>query len=673
MALELKPSQSLYFHLFRAYPVKRLVWRSILLILWLIFIGSPCRAQAVMGKIQPIPQTYGDITYGELSYRFLDSSGGFNHYQVILKIGESCRDGMVYSPSALYLIEGHLVINTVPLIFDSVGARFYDNDPCIITGNAPCFQERTYHADIAQRTFPGFFQVSTWMCCQVDSNLFYNPYPTQINGIVYQTMIPGDQTDNSPVFNHDSLFDVHKGQSFRIGYGATDADGDSLSYGFCAPDNYTVFILGIPGGADTILADTAFPYPPVRFASPYSASQPLGPLVSIDPGTGLISGSVNKAGSYLVTVCATEYRNGLPLALHSKEFEVDVYDSAQLVPVRASIPPYNQCDSFRVRFTDSSSVKLSYAWNLGDGTMSSQYAPTHTYADTGVYPIRLIVNPGLYCADTAYSTALIYPGLTTRFTSTDTCINQQVQFTGTASSPYGILDYYHWNFGDNHNPADTMNTARAAYRYTIGDTAYLVSFTAGTDRGCRSTRSREITVYNNPLIDLVKDTVITLGQPFKPDPLAYSTFLSPVSGYSYQWFPAGGLDNPLIRDPVISGNLDNTYYLATQNEHGCLTMDTLRIKYVRGPEIYVPNAFTPNGDGRNDIFRPIPVGIITLIFFRVFDRWGNQVYQTREYMQGWDGTINGSPAPVGSYVWEVQGKDENGRIFFKSGTVILIR
>ena len=92
-----------------------------------------------------------------------------------------------------------------------------------------------------------------------------------------------------------------------------------------------------------------------------------------------------------------------------------------------------------------------------------------------------------------------------------------------------------------------------------------------------------------------------------------------------------------------------------------------------GPDIFVPSAFTPNGDGRNDVLKPIPVGIKTFDYFKVFNRWGQLVYVTGEVGKGWDGNVNGTRQQSGTYVYVTQGIDYTGKIIFRKGTVVLIR
>ena len=86
----------------------------------------------------------------------------------------------------------------------------------------------------------------------------------------------------------------------------------------------------------------------------------------------------------------------------------------------------------------------------------------------------------------------------------------------------------------------------------------------------------------------------------------------------------------------------------------------------------MPNAFTPDGNGKNDLFRIPPNTTMTLSDFSVYDRWGNRVFKTRDMGKGWDGTVNGMPVPAGTYVYIIMGRDLNGEILAK-GSFLLIR
>ena len=144
-------------------------------------------------------------------------------------------------------------------------------------------------------------------------------------------------------------------------------------------------------------------------------------------------------------------------------------------------------------------------------------------------------------------------------------------------------------------------------------------------------------------------------------------------GASFLWSPAGPLNNPFIANP-LAVLLNDTYFsVLVTDSLGCAESDYVFVKVYEGPTYYLPNAFTPDGNGLNDIFMPIPVGIKSTDYFRVFNRYGVLMFETRQWMKGWDGTIKGKPAASGTYVWMVKGIDKNGNLVEMKGTVILLR
>jgi gliding motility-associated-like protein len=141
--------------------------------------------------------------------------------------------------------------------------------------------------------------------------------------------------------------------------------------------------------------------------------------------------------------------------------------------------------------------------------------------------------------------------------------------------------------------------------------------------------------------------------------------------------PATGLNDPDIANPIalLSSAVDSVRYLVKATDtKGCYGTDDIVVYvYKTAPEIFVPSAFTPNGDGKNDVIRPVTVGITQLEYFRIYNRWGQLLYSTGEVGQGWDGTLNGTRQPSGTYVYMARGTDYRGNAVSRKGTVVLIR
>jgi gliding motility-associated-like protein len=194
--------------------------------------------------------------------------------------------------------------------------------------------------------------------------------------------------------------------------------------------------------------------------------------------------------------------------------------------------------------------------------------------------------------------------------------------------------------------------------------AYTVKLYALGDNGCYSdTISRLINIYATNAF-AGNDTVVTDNHPL---PLQGS------GGLLYTWSPADGLSNPSIANPIALIKKSTAYVLTAYTPMGCASTDTINIKVFKGPAIYIPNVFSPNGDRRNDRFRMTAVGMTDIYFFRIYNRYGQLVYHSTNPKEGWDGTIKGQPQPTGTYVWVVRGKDFTGRIHDQKGAFMLIR
>jgi PKD repeat protein len=173
-----------------------------------------------------------------------------------------------------------------------------------------------------------------------------------------------------------------------------------------------------------------------------------------------------------------------------------------------------------------------------------------------------------------------------------------------------------------------------------------------------------ITVRPKILAFAGNDTSIVAGQPLQLQGSGAPAFL---------WTPSFALNRSDIPDPVAILNQNQTYVMKTFTEEGCFAYDTINIKvFTTQPDIFVPNAFTPAGPA-NNIFRPIPVGISKLEYFRIYNRSGMLVFSTSQMGKGWDGNLNGIPQDTGGYVWMVQGMDYTGKLVTKSGTMVLVR
>jgi gliding motility-associated-like protein len=196
-------------------------------------------------------------------------------------------------------------------------------------------------------------------------------------------------------------------------------------------------------------------------------------------------------------------------------------------------------------------------------------------------------------------------------------------------------------------------------------TRYIVA--VFDNKGCPKPGIDSVTVRVVPPIPAFagNDTSIVVGQPLQ---------LTASGGAAYRWTPTAGLNNPNISNPIATLSADFSYIVRVSSPEGCFANDSINIKvFNTNPDIFVPTAFTPNNDKKNDSLTPIPVGITRLEYFRVYNRYGELVFSTSEIGKGWDGRIKGRDQNTSTYGWYVQGTDYTGKTVFKKGTTTLIR
>ena len=201
--------------------------------------------------------------------------------------------------------------------------------------------------------------------------------------------------------------------------------------------------------------------------------------------------------------------------------------------------------------------------------------------------------------------------------------------------------------------------------FPLSTTVYRVS--VFDNKGCPKPSVDSVRIRVIPQVPAFagNDTAIVLGQPLQ---------LNASGGSGYRWSPPAGLSNPNINNPIATLSNDFRYTVRVNTPEGCFAFDTINVKvFYTGPDIFVPTAFTPNNDKRNDLLKPIPVGIATLESFKVYNRYGQLVFSTSIAGQGWDGRINGIEQNTGTYAWYVQGTDYLGKKISKKGTSTLIR
>lgn len=864
------------------------------------------------------------ITGGEMYYTLESQSGSQYTYSITLKLYRDC-----YAPQGSAQLDPSVLIgiykndtdgsNSKGTFFSSVTVQQTRFDrqnlsspsPCISNPPQVCYEVGYYTFKVTLPASLYGYTVSYQRCCRITAINNIIPNSNQY-GATYTAQIPGTSAfPNGPVNNSAKFVGIDTvvvcaSNYFCYNFGATDADGDELQYSFCS-----AYIGGSQGNSvPNPSAATQPPYTSVPYWSPYNGGQPLGAGVTVDSKTGMMCGIAPTPGIYVVTVCVDEIRNGKRIATQRKDLQIKVGDCnvAKSVPAIFDIngikirPEAAGCRSFTYNFANDvpfNPLIHTYYWEFSDGAVYTTANPKHTFADTGVYTIKLVINRGEECGDSATSILRVYPGFFSGFVFNGICAGKPTRFTDTTTTRYGFVNSWRWDFGNTANTDDTSRLRNPTYTFPQEGT-YNVQFIVTTNKGCIDTIIKPVSIVTKPplavsfkdtlicngdslqlhadgsgdfswtpttrminaatadptvfptqttayivqlndqgcinhdtlrvrVVDFVtlnamRDTIICSGDTLRlsansdglrfvwtpaatilddsaqqrplarpventtytvratigrcmaadnvnvalvPYPLANagpdtticfntsaqltgshngnSFFWSPVSsligaatltplarpqvtttyvltsfdtkgcpkpgrdtvlvtvnpevianagkdtavvvgqplqfnatgGEGYTWVPGEGLNNASIANPVAvyDGSFDSIRYVLTVRDAvGCFDEATILVKiYKSSPRVFVPTAFTPNGDGKNDVVRPIAVGLTRFDYFRIYNRWGQLVFETRENGRGWDGKLNGVEQGTQTYVWIVKGQDFLGKSVFDKGTVTLIR
>lgn len=195
-------------------------------------------------------------------------------------------------------------------------------------------------------------------------------------------------------------------------------------------------------------------------------------------------------------------------------------------------------------------------------------------------------------------------------------------------------------------------------------TTQTYTIVATTVNGCTDTVLWTATVYPDALVELGDSVSLYPGESYTMDPS--------TNCVTFNWFPVTGLSSPFISNPVTTPDVSTIYILTGTTEHGCVASDSISVIVNGESLVAMPNAFTP-GTGTNNTFKVLLRGIANLNYFRVYNRWGNLMFETKNINEGWDGTYKAEPQQMGVYVYDVQVTTLSGKVVQKTGNVTLLR
>jgi gliding motility-associated-like protein len=332
------------------------------------------------------------------------------------------------------------------------------------------------------------------------------------------------------------------------------------------------------------------------------------------------------------------------------------------------------CGSTRVSFTDKSTAFYGlkkFYWEFGDQKISNLQHPTTIYSGTNNWTILHITEGNSGCRDTVIKKIPIQvwdiPKINTNKDSV-ACVGQTIPFAAYVYANDGIKNSV-WNFS--HGPINNNLTAPMVYSFPG---KYLTTFIATTNNNCSDTVRLPITVYPKPQIQLEPDTTLATGTRF---PLNSIVKDGPIT--RWEWIPNRDIDCNNCALPIATIKNKITYSVKGYTDHNCLAVDTININvFCAGSQVFVPNVFTPDGDGLNDILMVRASGIRIVKSFRIYNRWGEIVFEKSNFQpndrsSGWDGLIKGVKASPDVYIYTYEVICENNETYFKKGNVTLIK
>lgn len=633
------------------------IFPSILLVILLLSNNETVRATHIVG---------GEVTYVCL---------GGNTYRFTITAYRDCIGGIANAISednpaffAIYTTQGARVL--IDSIKTNSGGEIvppnFKND-CVTNPPNTCLNKIVFERTVTLDNTNVGYKIVYQRCCRNASII--NIFDPSSVGATYSCIIPPRSSaacNNSARFKNFPPQIICVNNPLVYDHSAIDPDGDSLTYEFCQ---------AFDGGTNSNPKPLPplFNTSPLTYRPPYSASTPMAgsPRIQINRNTGVITGTPTLQGRYVVSVCCNEWRNGTIINTVTREFQFVVTNCSKAVV--ADIPQYSNefntyivnCKDLNVKFDNLSKGGTTYHWDFGvkelNNDTSNAFSPTFTYPDSGTYVVTLYVNKGTTCSDSISRFVKVYPRLISKYDApTEVCPGDTVNFVDLSTSTYAINKWL-WNFDDN-SPIDTNQNTKHVFRF---GGLYNVGLITMNEQGCVDTLFKKI------LVDPFKpftgnDTTIVKGEKIN---------FNPSDNGSYAWQPSTYLSNPNIYNPtghfVDTGTF--TYIIRVVSNTGCIAFDTINIRVLGNPYIAVPNAFTPNGDGKNDVFRPLLVGYQSVRYFRIYNRYGEEMFSTTNINDAWDGTFNGQNQELGTYYWMLGVKDRFGQDFDKKGDVILIR
>lgn len=474
-------------------------------------------------------------------------------------------------------------------------------------------------------------------------------------------------------------------------FGSAYSNQDSPNYYYTSTGTYPVeLIVTSPGGCkDSITKtvtvynpnDAKLSYSPLTGCTPrqvdFNAFSPMNARFIWDFGDGNVLDTTANVlnhiyrdyGSFVPVVILKEPSGTCTVALQG--------DSTILmlgVKPKFGFDTTFLCDSGMVQVLDTTTTNdpaITYAWNFGDGGTSNLSAPSHFYSAPGSYMVKLVATTNQGCVDSLTKGPIKISKTPELQVLADSliCVNSKITYTGTLINPDTSQITWLWKF-PNGNTYTIQNPPPQPY---VTPGSYSWSVTAVSSSGCRDSAGGNFVVNPLPTIKMPGSLTKIIGVPLTI-PATYSAGIT-----NYTWTPATTLSCSNCPQPVTTTKFNTKYFVSVTDSNNCTNKSEIQVIVLcKGATVFVPNTFSPNGDGVNEVFYLRGSGLDRVKSMRVFNRWGEVVFEQRDFpsnnqQYGWNGKYRGNTAPAGVYVYQVEVYCENGEVIHFEGNIALIQ
>ncbi len=482
--------------------------------------------------------------------------------------------------------------------------------PCLIPPDV-CVEEAIYEFTVTLPQSTESYHVSYQRCCR--NAAITNIVAPLESGATYTVEITPDAQflcNSSPVFNNFPPTIICADAPLEFDHSATDPDGDQLVYEFCSPllggGNITSgATINTCAGAQPIPACPP-PYNEVSFARPnYSALNPMGgrPTITIDPNTGIITGTPNLLGKYVVGVCVEEYRGDTLLSRVFRDFQFNVASCDPVVVAQiqsdeirngqeyvvnacgiVDVPMVNE--SFQRQFVDF--IRWEFDIN-GQTASSTEWSPTFTFPGLGQYLGQLILNPDTDCGDTADVVVNVLPAINADFEFVyDTCIAGPVEFTDLSETGADRLANWEWSFGD----GGTSQQSNPSHLYQRPGNL-PVSLRVTDSNQCIDEITKDLSYFPVPALIVIAPNTF---DGCVPESIFFDNLSTPIdSTYDITWeFGDGGTSNAISPIHLYENEGTYTVDVSIVSPIGCETAETFPGLINMRPAPTAGFSFTPD-------------------------------------------------------------------------------